>query len=148
MSDGIAEVIHLENAFGTVTDRRVIYFRSKGWFSGGSKKVIPLQSVTSVRLEFSRHLLLGVLLLLMRLGLLAGHGVLPITGGVAIAFAVLLLWGSPTVVVNAAGSWLNREKGWPWQRIEAEAFAEALRARLFHDKKFGQRSIHPAASAS
>ena len=40
MSEGIAEFTHIENAFGTVTDRRVIYFRSKGWFSGGSKEVL------------------------------------------------------------------------------------------------------------
>ena len=29
MSDDTAEVINLENAFGAVTDRRVIYYRSK-----------------------------------------------------------------------------------------------------------------------
>jgi len=45
----------------------------------------------------------------MGLAFLAGHGVLPVTGGIAIVFAVLLLWGSPTVVVNAPGPGL----GWP-----------------------------------
>ena len=55
MSEDTAKVIYIENAFGTVTDRRVIYFRSKGWFSNGSKEVIPSQRVTSVRVEISRH---------------------------------------------------------------------------------------------
>jgi len=137
MSEDTAEVIHIKNAFGTVTDRRVIYFRSKGWLSSGSKEVIPLQRVTSVRLEISRHYLLGIPTLLIGLGLLAGHGVLPVTGGVAMLFAVLLLWGSPTVVVNAAGQGLNSEIGWPWQQPEAEAFVEALRARLSQNKKGG-----------
>ena len=51
----------------------------------------------------------AVPLLLMGLAFLAGHGVLPVTGGIAIVFAVLLLWGSPTVVVNPPGPGL----GWP-----------------------------------
>jgi len=135
MSEDAAEVIHIENAFGTVTDRRIVYFRSKGWLSGGSKEVIALQRVTSVRLEISRPLLLGVPLLLLGVTLLIGNGVLAITGGAAIAFALLLLWGSPMVVVNAAARGLNKEKGWPWQKSEAEAFVETLREGLLHNKK-------------
>ena len=130
MSEAAAEVIHIENAFGTVTDRRIIYFRSKGWFSDGSKEVISLQRVTSVRLETSRPFLLGVPLLLLGLILLRGNGVLAIAGGAAIGVAVLLLWGSPMVVVNAATRGLNKEKGWPWQKPEAEAFVETLREGL------------------
>jgi hypothetical protein len=76
MSEAAAEVIHIENAFGTVTDRRIIYFRSKGWFSDGSKEVISLQRVTSVRFEISRPMLLAVPLLLLGLILLRGNGVL------------------------------------------------------------------------
>ena len=52
----------------------------------------------------------GIPVLLIGLELLAGHGVLPVTGGVAMLFAVLLLWGSPAVVVNAAGQGLNSER--------------------------------------
>jgi hypothetical protein len=59
MSEDTAEFIHIQNSFGTVTNRRVLYFRSKGWFRGGAKEVIPLQRITSVRLEISRHFLLG-----------------------------------------------------------------------------------------
>ena len=33
---GSMEQTFVENEFGTVTSKRVIYFRSKGWFSGGS----------------------------------------------------------------------------------------------------------------
>jgi len=144
MSEAASEVIHIENAFGTVTDRRMIYFRSKGWFSGGSREVVPLQRVTSVRLEISRPFLLAGPLLLLGLILLRGNGVLAMTGGGAIALAVLLLWGSPMVVVNAAARGLNKEKGWPWQKPEAEAFVEALREGLVHNKK----SAQPMASAT
>ena len=143
MSEVAAEVIHIENAFGTVTDRRIIYFRSKGWFSDGSKEVISLQRVTSVRLEISRPFLLGVPLLLLGLILLRGNGVLAITGGAAIGLAVLLLWGSPMVVVNAATRGLNKEKGWPWQKPEAEAFVETLREGLVHNKKSGESMASP-----
>ncbi len=79
-----AEQTFVENQFGTVTSKRVIYYRSKGWFSGGSREDIPI-----------------------------------------------LLWGSPSVVVNTAGRDLNAAKGFPWQRGEANAFVEALRQQLF-----------------
>ena len=147
MSGEAAEVIHIENAFGTVTDRRIIYFRSKGWFSGGSKEVISLQRVTSVRLEISRPLLLGVPLLLLGLILLRGNGVLAMTGAAAIAFAVLLLWGSPLVVVNAAARGLNKEKGWPWQKPEAEAFVETLREGLIHTKQSPENTASPPVAS-
>jgi hypothetical protein len=106
MSEAAAEVIHIQNAFGTVTDRRVIYFRSKGWFSDGSKEIVSLQRVTSVRLEISRPFLLAIPLLLLGLILLRGNSVLATTGGAAIALAVLLLWGSLCCAnIRSSRSW-------------------------------------------
>lgn len=127
-----AEQSFVENAFGTVTSKRVIYYRSKGWFSGGSREDIPLQHVTSVRMETYRSVIGGVLLLLIGLGALTGGTPVKIVGVIVLLFAVLLLWGSPSVVVNTAGRDLNAAKGWPWARAEANAFVEALRQQLFN----------------
>ena len=110
------EETFVENEFGTVTSKRVVYFRKKGWFSGGSREDIPLQHVTSVRLETSRSLIGGIFFLLVGLGLLAPEGGIKILGVVLILLAVLLLWGSPMVVVNTAGGDLNAAKGLPWKR--------------------------------
>lgn len=127
-----SEQSFVENAFGTVTSRRVIYYRSKSWFSGGSREDIPLQHVTSVRLETSRSILGGILLLLIGVTLLAGSGPAPLFGIALLLVAVVLFWGSPAVVVNTAGRDLNAAKGWPWTRAEANAFVEALRQQLFN----------------
>src|SRR5216684_2171237 len=54
MAEQQAEQTFIENPFGTVTNKRVIYYRAKGWFSGGSREDIPLQHVTSVRLDITR----------------------------------------------------------------------------------------------
>jgi hypothetical protein len=134
MTDALsqAERTFAENEFGTVTSKRVIYYREKGWFSGGSREDIPLQHVTSVRLDTKRSLLGGVLLLLVGLAMLGASGGLKIIGVVLILLAVLLLWGSPTVVVNTAGRDLNASKGLPWKRPAANAFVEALRQQLFN----------------
>jgi hypothetical protein len=121
----------VEAPFGTVTSKRVIYYRSKGWLSGGSREDIPLQHVTSVRLDTSRSLVGGILLLLIVLGLLGAEGPAKLFGILLLALAVLILWGSPAVVVNTAGRDLNKAKGFPWQRAQANAFVEALRQRLF-----------------
>jgi hypothetical protein len=133
MTDTITqtEQTFVENGFGTVTSRRVIYFREKGWFSGGSREDIPLQHVTSVRLETARSFIGGILLLVVGLALLVGSGAMKILGVVLIVLAVLLLWGSPKVVVNTAGRDLNTAKGFPWKRPEANSFVEALRKQLF-----------------
>jgi hypothetical protein len=134
MADAIsqAEQTFVENEFGTVTSRRVIYYREKGWFSGGSREDIPLQHVTSVRLETSRSIVGGIFLLVLGVVFLAGGGVMKLLGVVFIVLAVLFLWGSPKVVVNTAGQDLNAAKGFPWKRSEATSFVEALRTQLFN----------------
>lgn len=127
-----SESTFVENEFGTVTNKRVIYYRNKGWLSGGSREDIPLQHVTSVRLDVSRSIIGGLFFLFVGLVLLAAEGGLKILGLILIALAVVLLWGSPLVVVNTAGRDLNAAKGWPWQRQKASAFVEALRTQLFN----------------
>lgn len=129
----IQEQTFVENEFGTVTNKRVIYYRAKSWFSGGSREDIPLKHVTSVRLETSRSIVWGILLLLVGLGCLGGGDGAPIIGFFLIALAVLLFWGSPAVVVNTAGNDVNTAKGFPWTKKNASSFVEALRKQLFHE---------------
>jgi len=123
----------IKTQFGTITNKRVVYFRNKGWFSGGSREDIPLKHVTSVRLEVSRSLAGGIFLLLVGLALLSGNNSVKAVGAVVIAIAVLVLWGSPTVVVNTAGNDRTVSKGFPWLRREASAFVDVLRKQLFHE---------------
>ena len=111
--------------FGTVTDRRVIYNREKSWFSGGSREDIPLKHVTSVRLETNRHLIWGILLVLLGLSSVKlGIGL------IFLLFGVLFIWGSPMVVVNTSGRDKNASQGWPWQKGAALEFVEAVRHQL------------------
>jgi hypothetical protein len=133
---GAGEETFVSNAFGTVTNRRVIYRAARNWFGGGAREDIPLNHVTSVRLETSRSVLLGILLFLIGLTLFAA----PTAGGVllgvfALAWAMLLFWGSPTVAVNTAGQDHKAAKGTPWQRAEANAFVDALRSQLFKEPR-------------
>jgi hypothetical protein len=127
-----AEQTFVENEFGTVTSRRVVYFRKKGWFSGGSREDIPLQHVTSVRLETARNIIGGIVLLILGLALLAGGSAIKIVGVLVIISAVFAFWGSPKVVVNTAGHDLSAAKGLPWKRTQASSFVDALRKQLFN----------------
>ena len=126
-----AEQTITETPFGTVTSKRIIFFRSKGWLSGGSREDIPLQHVTSVRLDTSRSLLGGLFLLLIGLGMLSAPAAGKVVGILLAGLGVLLLWGSPSVVVNTAGRDLTAAKGLPWHRPQATTFVEALRGQLF-----------------
>ena len=121
-----------DTSFGTVTDRQVTYFYKKGWIHNGIREDLPIRHITSVRLETSRHPFRGVILLILGIGALFGGEVVSVVLGlVLIAFAVLLLWGSPRVVVNTAGGDMRPATGWPWTRPEAEHFVMALRQELF-----------------
>lgn len=118
------------NVFGTVTNRRVIYQRAKSWFRGGSREDIPLKHVTSVRLDITRHILGGLFLLILGLAFLAGPTVGKLIGVSLTVFGVLLLWGSPAVIVNTSGNDKRAAQGWPWERGCATAFVEAVREQL------------------
>lgn len=134
MAENQVEKTYVNNPFGQVTDRRAVYYRKKGWFSGGSREDVPLKHVTSVRVEITRHVFWGGVLVLVGLATLASRELGIIIGGVLVAgVGVLLLWGSPTVVVNTAGGDLEAMKGWPWHRQLAEEFLRALRSQLFKD---------------
>lgn len=130
---GSAEQTFVSNAYGTVTSKRVVFFRSKGWISGGSREDIPIQHVTSVRLDTSRSILAGVLLLLVSLAMM-GSGVFAVSffGVIVLLLSIVLFMGSPSVVVNTAGRDLNAAKGTPWTRKDANAFVEALRHQMFN----------------
>lgn len=133
--DQTSEVTSVQNEFGTVTNKRVVYFRNKGWLSGGSREDIPLQHVTSVRQDVSRSLGAGFLFLFIALGLFGAEGAAKIWALVFLVFAIIALWGSPLVIVNTAGRDLNAAKGWPWDRPKAHAFVEALRQQLFSNSQ-------------
>ncbi|HZP94537.1 MAG TPA: hypothetical protein VFB20_16880 [Burkholderiales bacterium] len=124
----------VQNGFGTVTDRRVIYFQSKGWIRGGSGEEIPLQFVTSVRLDISRHLLVASLVLAFGFAFVGLGDEAEFLGLILIAYAGLLIWGSPMVVVTMVGRDLNAAIGLSWKRGEASAFVGQLRTRLFGHK--------------
>ena len=127
----VSEQMIVSNEFGAVSSRRVVYNRNKTWFSGGSREDIPLQHITSVRVETSRSVVVGVLALLLGAGLLSGPTEIKVFGLIVVVYAILLLWGSPAVIVNTAGTDLNKSSGLPWSWGSANAFVNALRSQLF-----------------
>ena len=123
---------HMEKTiFGTVTNNRVIYFRNKGWFRGGSREDVPLKHVTSVRFEKTRHIALAIILILI--GLFGLQPDVKFIGIIPLSIGILLIIGSPTVVVNTAGGDLTSMKGFPWQAKCANEFVVALRKQLFKE---------------
>lgn len=121
----------IQSNFGTLTTKRVIFYRAKSWFSGGSRQDIPLQHVTSVQIDTARNMGWGLILLIIGLILIVNGGDKAGMGAFSIALAIFLLWGSPVVVVNTAGNDINAAKGYPWHRTEANKFVESLRSQLF-----------------
>ena len=119
-------------AFGEVTDKRVIFRRK--WFCGDSRVDIPLKHVTSVRLDTNRSLLLIATLIVVAVACFYVRSEFAIFVGVfALMLDALLLWGSPTIVVNTSGRDTERRQGQPWQRRQADDFVEAIRRQLVRE---------------
>jgi hypothetical protein len=120
------------NEFGAVYTDRVAFYAKKGWFGGGVLEELPIRHVTSVRLETTRNVVGGVILVLVGLLLLYnGSGGMMLAGVIAAALGVLMLIGWPAVTINTAGNDLRRSTGGVWQQSNANAFVGAVRKALF-----------------
>lgn len=117
----------VETPFGVVTADHLIYNVQRGWFGERSRRDIPLSHISNVKLETRRHPIFGILLALVALACLAAGPMGTLIAIVPLAFAVLLLWGSPLVKVNTTdGGDLRTASGLPWTRPEAEWFVAAV----------------------
>src|SRR5262249_10207009 len=124
--------------FGTVMVDRITFFLKKGWFSGGAQEDIPIRHVTSVRLESRRYVFWAIVFGLAGVVSIIQVGNSPgaaVAGLVLLAIALLFLWGSPKVVLSAAGGETRIAVGWPWTKGDAERFVSALRAELFKQER-------------
>ncbi len=124
----LSEQALVDNQYGIVTSKRVTYMAKKGWFSGGVREDVPLKQIVSVRFETSRSIFWGLVCVALGLALLAF-----VVGIIPLIFGILLLWGSPRVVVVTAGGTSVPVTGWPWQKKEGESFVSTLRTQLFSD---------------
>lgn len=125
MSETEAETTYVDNIFGVVTDKRVVYHPHRGWLTEGRKEDVPLSDIASVEFEMARNLKHGILLVVI--GVLT---LIILLGVIFILFGVCLLRGTPTVIVNTADGKREIMKGWPWHREQAEEFAKALQAQI------------------
>lgn len=121
----------VSNEFGTVYTDRVGFYSQKGWFGGGSQEELPMRHITSVRLDITRHVIWGAILVLVGLAAFSAKGAGIAVGILLVLWGALLLWGSPSVRVNTAGNDLRPARGLPWQRPAAEAYVAAVRKALF-----------------
>jgi hypothetical protein len=112
--------------FGLVTSNHLIYNVQRGWFSERSRQDIPLHHIISVRLEIKRHPIFAILLVLVTLAFQAAAPIGILISIIPLAFAVLLMWGSPLVRVNTIDGDLPPASGLPWTRPEAEWFVAAV----------------------
>ena len=118
--------------FGTVTNKRVFFWRSKGWFGGRCWEEMALGQITSVRVAIHRHIFGGILLGLCGVASVAAMHRMTIVdciGALPIGLAVLLVWGLPVVHIDIAGQG-HYARGWPWRQKEAVAFVAAIRQQL------------------
>src|SRR5574337_1325770 len=130
MSETEAETTYVDNIFGIVTDKRVVYHPNRGWLTEGREEDTPLSHIASVEFVISRSLLNGILLIVIGV-----PAMVVLVGVICILFGYCLLKGTPTIIVNTTNG--NREimKGWPWHREQAYDFAQALQRRIESDQE-------------
>lgn len=119
------------NDFGAVYSDRVIIHANKGWFKAGKREEMSIAHITAVKLETARHLLGGVLLLILGLAML--HLGVFIVAIPMLVESVLLVAGWPVVTILGLGQNLKKSSGGIWQKTQAEAFVAAVRKAMAED---------------
>ncbi|MBS0472650.1 MAG: hypothetical protein JSR60_16370 [Proteobacteria bacterium] len=128
----MSEGNQFSNEFGAVFPDRIVVCSKKSWFSGGSQEDLPLRHVTSIRMETSRNIFGGIVLLLIGLASLSsGSGGVMLVGLVLGALGVILLIGWPKVSVNTAGNDLQVMTGTFLQKDAAQQYVSAVKKALF-----------------
>src|ERR1035441_11013963 len=124
------EQVRLDNnRFGTVTNLAVRYNVKKGLLAAVHPEILTMRHVVAVRLDTTRHVAWGIILIIIGLLFLV-RPVLIIITLILAAIGVLLVWGHPTVVVTAADGQPRPSASWPWTRPEAEEFVKAVSHEL------------------
>ena len=123
------------NSFGTVHSNRIEFKAKKHWWAGGSHEELPLRHVTSIRIETSRSIILGAILVLVGLPVMGtGEPVAVIIGALILLVGIVLIIGHPSVRINTAGQDTRAIAGSPGSKGEATRFIDAVRERLFEEK--------------
>ncbi|MDE2180179.1 MAG: hypothetical protein KGJ40_04920 [candidate division NC10 bacterium] len=130
MSETEAETTYVDNIFGVVTDKRVVYHPNRGWLTEGREEDAPLSHIASVEFVISRSLSNGILLIVIGVPTM-----LVLVGVILILFGYCLVKGTPTVIVNTTDGKREMMKGWPWHREQAYNFAKALQGRIGPDQE-------------
>lgn len=128
---GSAGTQSFSNEFGAVYADRIALYAKKGWFGGGVLEELPIRHVTSVRIETSRSVVGGIILVLVGLALFAAGTAGFIVGLPLVAIGVVLLLGWPVVTLNTAGNDLCRMSGTFLSKPAAEAYVAAVKKALF-----------------
>lgn len=129
MTEFSNEQYAFSNQFGEVSDRRLVYWWKKNWFSGKRRIDIPMKQVVSITYDTERNFFGGLLFTVIGSIWLMNHiiGIIPLIVG------LLIIWGAPAVIIRNAGGEKMVSVGYPWQNKAAEEFATAVRNQLFKD---------------
>lgn len=140
MPEAQEETTYVQNIFGLVTDKRVIYHPNRGWLTEGDDEDAPLSRIASVEFVVARSLSNGILLIIM------GVPTIPVLVGVIfILFGYCLLKGTPTVIVNTTDGKREIMRSWPWHRERAYDFTKALQGRIRPDQEVRLRYVSSAS---
>lgn len=120
------------NNFGTVYSNRIEFKAKKHWWSGGSHEELPLRHVTSIRIDTSRSIVLGVILVLVGMAIMGiGEPAAVVVGAISLLIGIVLIIGHPSIRINTAGQDTRAIAGAPGSKSEATRFINAVREQLF-----------------
>jgi serine/threonine protein kinase len=126
------EFILLDNQFGLLTNRKVLYIKGKDLFEGGQREEVYLRKIISADLETHREIPTGIFFLLVSMPLLIFYfGILTlIFSGFMLGFAGLCFLKFPTVVLVRQDLKKIKMRAWPWHNRAASEYVLTLQNQL------------------
>lgn len=126
--------IAISNRFGTVTNRAVQYNVKQGLFGNSYQETLIMRHVVSARLETTRNLIFGTVLILLGIILFligSDSGIFfVLLSLVTIIVGAALALGRVLVGITASDGETRPSANWPWTRKEAQQFVDAVRKEL------------------
>ena len=123
------EYLMLDNAFGMVTNHKLMFYKGKDLFEKGKKNEIPLQRIISSELNTHREITSGSIALAIGVAMVwfFMNAFTIILGVVLGIFSVLCFFRFPTVTI-VLNDWKKvKMKSWPWNIRAASRYVHTIR---------------------
>lgn len=128
----IKEELLLDNNFGIITTRKVLYYKGRDLFEDGEKEELYLRKLIDAEFKKNKELFAGMFMIILSLMLIIflGGWLAYILTAFIFPFSLLCFANFPTIVIIRKDLKKVKMKGWPWHNRPMSEYYHVLKELL------------------